>query len=698
MTRRAWLPLAVTAVLACAPGERPVAPGPERERATLTAAEVDAIAVLLRYEDHREFDGDAFRRLAGHGGTEVRRRTAVAAGRIGDVAAVPLLIDMLARDASPAVRADAAFALGLVGDTSAVVIEALRAAAPREWAPVRPQETTVVVEVVAALGRLGSSRARAEVVDALRRVHAAADPHSRRIAAEGLLAIWRFPAGPARTTSATRFLDHPDAELRWRAALALVRLELPDATASLVARAEDSDPRVRAMVMRGIAAPLADSAGITGTALAALATALDDPHPHVRINAVRALGTFADRAPTDGLVRLLRDVDPNVASAAAGALATQGGAGADPLAGFLADQDAPVGPRAAALAALAAVDPGAAAPVVAEWAGGDLERRYAAARAIGALGWAHGRAPLERLATDADVRVAIAATQAAATLAGDTALDSTVRTGLRDLLFRAASADDPRQRAPALRGLAPILEPDDLDALLAAYERAADDLGSRAAAIAAIRAIAELDEASPGAAAEFFRRFPASHDRWIARAAADALGPGWGAPPPAAAADDTTFYREIVNRYVVPALAGGPRPVASIGTPHGDIRIELIAEEAPLTVHNFAALAEAGFYDDGVWHRVVPNFVLQDGAPAGDPAGGPGSTIRDEINRVRYERGVMGMALSGPDTGGSQWFITHSPQPHLDGGYTVFGRVVAGERAMDRVVQGEPVVTVRVTH
>ncbi len=124
--------------------------------------------------------------------------------------------------------------------------------------------------------------------------------------------------------------------------------------------------------------------------------------------------------------------------------------------------------------------------------------------------------------------------------------------------------------------------------------------------------------------------------------------------------------------------------------------MELLAAEAPLTVHNFIALAEDGFWDNGVWHRVIPNFVLQDGAPSGDPNGGPGYSIRDEINRIRYTRGAMGMALAGPDTGGSQWFITHSPQHHLDGGYTVFGRVVDGLDVADAVLQGDPIQAIRI--
>jgi cyclophilin family peptidyl-prolyl cis-trans isomerase len=122
--------------------------------------------------------------------------------------------------------------------------------------------------------------------------------------------------------------------------------------------------------------------------------------------------------------------------------------------------------------------------------------------------------------------------------------------------------------------------------------------------------------------------------------------------------------------------------------------LELFALDAPLTVDNFLTLARHGYYAHLVFHRVVPNFVVQDGDARGDGNGGPAYTIRDELNRRRYDRGVVGMALSGPDTGGSQYFITLSPQPHLDGGYTVFGRVIAGFGALDAIVQGDSLTAI----
>ena len=132
------------------------------------------------------------------------------------------------------------------------------------------------------------------------------------------------------------------------------------------------------------------------------------------------------------------------------------------------------------------------------------------------------------------------------------------------------------------------------------------------------------------------------------------------------------------------------KPVnAIVSTSKGQFTISLLPGEAPLNVDNFIRLAKRGYYRGITVHRVVPNFVIQDGDPRGDGNGGPGYQIRCEINEAPYERGAVGMALSGKDTGGSQWFVTHSPQPHLDGGYTVFGNVVEGMKVVDSVVRGD---------
>jgi cyclophilin family peptidyl-prolyl cis-trans isomerase len=137
-------------------------------------------------------------------------------------------------------------------------------------------------------------------------------------------------------------------------------------------------------------------------------------------------------------------------------------------------------------------------------------------------------------------------------------------------------------------------------------------------------------------------------------------------------------------------------PHAFIETDKGTIEIELAVLDAPLTVDNFVTLARKGYFNGLAIHRVVPDFVVQDGDPRGDGEGGPGYTIRDEINQRPYLRGTVGMALAGKDTGGSQFFITHSPQPHLDARYTVFGHVVNGMEVVDRIAGSDIVRSVRI--
>ena len=136
---------------------------------------------------------------------------------------------------------------------------------------------------------------------------------------------------------------------------------------------------------------------------------------------------------------------------------------------------------------------------------------------------------------------------------------------------------------------------------------------------------------------------------------------------------------------------------AVLTTQKGTFTIELLPEDAPLTVDNFVKLAKSRYFNGIEVHRVVPNFVMQDGDPRGDGNGSPGWSIRCEVNMVPYERGAVGMALSGKDTGGSQWFVTHSPQPHLDGGYTVFGRVNETDmKIVDNIVRGDKIIGVKI--
>ncbi len=139
--------------------------------------------------------------------------------------------------------------------------------------------------------------------------------------------------------------------------------------------------------------------------------------------------------------------------------------------------------------------------------------------------------------------------------------------------------------------------------------------------------------------------------------------------------------------------------LATIETDRGKIELELYSRFAPQTVNNFVFLAGEGFYDGVTFHRVISNFMIQGGDPTGTGQGGPGYRFKDEVegNPLKHEQGVISMANAGPNTNGSQFFITHSPQQHLDGKHTVFGKVISGQTVVDSIRKGDKMVKVEIS-
>ncbi len=150
-----------------------------------------------------------------------------------------------------------------------------------------------------------------------------------------------------------------------------------------------------------------------------------------------------------------------------------------------------------------------------------------------------------------------------------------------------------------------------------------------------------------------------------------------------------------------PAMSIDPNKqyAATIETSKGTIVIDLAANYAPKTVNNFVFLANNGFYDGLKFHRVISNFMIQGGDPTGTGAGGPGYKFEDEVrnNPLKHETGVLSMANAGPNTNGSQFFITHSPQPHLNGKHTVFGKVREGQDVVNAIRQGDVMTKVTIS-
>ena len=616
-------------------------------------------ALLLLLEDRRVFEPGVLQGFLVRPAA-TREALATALGRIGDPQALPML-NVLLGDAEPAVRRAAAFALGELGDRAAAN-GLLRAAADAD------RETGALA--IEALGKLA-----VPLGELVPKLAGLAEPERQ---ARLLPFLFRFKE-EAAVAHARAGLGSSDPELHAAAAYALAREPRPEGVPSLRELLADSNPWVRGLAARGL--------GLQGDAsdLPRLRPLLDDPEPGPAVQALRAARKLIQggkgAAPAEWIARL-REL---VASPASPLMLTAIEASAswlpDPVLSESLARTATGGePRSRELALLAlaeAKEPSAAQAVSLAARSGDTVLRARAAEAAGTLNLAE---TLELLAVDADAGVRGAVLSAR--LAGAEA-ESAAREALSD--------GDPVVRATALDWLAehPTLPLQALEEALS--KSAADSLPD--AALSATRALAARGKAEAlerGRAVEDLERLAAHRDYLVRREAGARLAElGRPAPKPGAAATrELAVYRDIVRE------TSRPRQV-ELDTRRGTLRLRLDCPQAPLTCLSFIQLTRQGYFDGLRFHRVVPDFVVQGGDPRGDGSGGPGYSIRDEINRLRYRRGALGMALSGPDTGGSQFFLTLSPQPHLDGGYTVFGAVVGGEALLDELVQGDRIVAAR---
>ena len=683
----------------------------------------DKLLRIVRAEDERRWEESDLGQLLGDASPAVRRRAALAAGRIGDEGAVAALVRLLRTDADDSVRAVAAFALGEVeSDEGAdALVEALRST---RGPAVRARAAEAVGKLAAALAETQATRRNQlgeAIVAALTAEHRRPKPN-RLLVLLGLTAVLR--ARPAEgPRAAALFLDSKDARVRADAANTLTRL-----------RAKVSLERLRAML-------------------------LGDPDPVARANAARALGAAEDAAAFDVLLsRANADRDERVRTSAVRSLALLKDArAAGPLLRrggelFTASKSAPARPgsrvpaettellevattlgrllqntdhegaveflrgvRAAGVwapeveTALARIAP---VPYLRDREVTEINRRgpgadpLAYARKISAAG--QGLGELASL-TSAMVGNSVANLHADAQIMLRSLIEDrrTPPLAVPDLLRALAAfkpldlaavaraqlgADDVIVRATAaeLLGELPPSE-ENARALAAALPRALADEQLNDAALSTLGALARQRGDTATAA---LRSALAVSDYLVRRRAADLLRERGAAD---ARRVETVNTRNREADYARALARAGKSVRAVVNTEKGAFTVELLADDAPLTVDNFVQLARRNYFNNISFHRVVPNFVIQGGDPRGDGNGGPGYQIRCEINAVPYERGAVGMALSGKDTGGSQWFVTHSPQPHLDGGYTVFGRVVEGLDVVDRIARGDLIRSVVVT-
>ncbi|OZC02258.1 peptidylprolyl isomerase [Rubricoccus marinus] len=672
-------------VLGGCAGSPPVAPSPE-------AIYRPADALLERPELQAIVDAQVLRSAAplvnalASGDASVRARAALALGSVQAPEAVGPLTDAL-QDSVPLVRADAAWALGQTADSSAAgfLFLALR----REGTP------AVQHELIDAIGKVGSEAdgdALLEldlppVREADRALALARLAMRQRLSADafGVLArhltsasgalredaAYAFSRADGWGSSAERVRDAFD-ELpagdpaRMHLARALGRLgEAEDAPR--LARALQTDPdwrvRVNAAASLGRIVETRDARG-------ALFAALDDPSVHVRVVAATSIAG-ADALPPVYVDRARTWIESRAAGewqAAAALLPAMAAAGDGAFVARWVEAQSDVFARAAGASALGAASGDAVATDALLTLAQD-ERALVASAALGAMGRLWRRERSESLAQtlapallEGLRRQDVATTGSAAGVLGDTLF---ARYGAPEALREVYESYDAPEaleaRVAILNAIGEGRDGSELDFLLGIALNAETSPPLRKAAVDALnkRLVEGIDVDLTQASGE----------------AAETVGIDWA----------------FLGRL-------GRHPLLTLQTTRGEIGIEMDAEAAPQTVQTMTRSAREGNYDGVPFHRVVPNFVLQGGDYfRRDGYGGPDVPIRSEFSRLRYRTGTAGIASSGKDTEGVQFFVTHSPTPHLDGRYTVFGRVVEGQDVANEIRVGDVILNARVT-
>jgi len=651
--------------------------------AALTAtADLDALLSIARARDARR-DPATLHELARHAAPAVRAEALRAAGLVGDPTSAGLLQSGLG-DSEPSVRAAAAFALSQVWGWYVADLERATLMAQAEEALLdaadEEEDNDVLVAIVRALGEVGGEPSEDVLWDLAGRDAPVGDAALLALAIRA-----KAKRTPPLNAARVGFLSARggDEPVTWHAPYLASRAGFePDAAGLGADWLQDLTPAngdAQAWRLRALGhAPEGHQA------LLMLDLHLRGGKARDRLACVRAaakLGATAEPLLAVGL----RDEEPATAVEAARAIGALGTPEArDRLLAWAPEATVARAGRLAALTPLiAAEDAEAAGPVVeAARAGLVDEAPEVRADAYGLLGaWPDPAAAEELLShvegeTDATARIALAL-----------AISGREEPTVEGQLLAWLAGDDPLFGALGAMGLAAREEQHVTDRLLEAYDAFGDapDWERRVEIVRALVPRGALPAERIGA----FLQDPEPHVRLTAWALlVERVGRSKAGRAPQ--------ERELPD-LADPWFGAGDVLEATVTTSRGDLKLVLWPHVAPAAVASFASLAEADRFDGLPFHRVVPDFVIQGGDPSGTGWGGPGYVLRDEFSPAPYVRGTLGMARSDKDTAGSQWFVTHSPQPHLDGHYTAFGQLISGFDVLDAVRVGDVIedVTIR---
>ncbi|MDF1544537.1 MAG: peptidylprolyl isomerase [bacterium] len=625
-----------------------------RERTTM-----EKLAAIIHDEDARDMSGRMREYVADTSNT-VRERAAVAIGRIGAAGAGQILFGMLS-DPSHDVAASAAFALGLTKESEyAARLLDLAFDLPAgvgSWA-------------VLSAGRLADS-SMTEVIETLPSFLGHPSPEVREAAC---MAIFQSGAKTKAGDIIELLNKEPDEQVRIKALYVLSRMGISEAQPVYEDFLANSDPWVRSLAVRGIGRLDGEDAARY------LGIALNDANSRVVVQAVSALSRKKDDKSKELLSRkFASEENENLLVQILSSLQTQENKSSIDRAEQLLQNSSSENVIAAALKYIASVRKERAVALIDSMLISPSELiKVACAESYGLVGREN---VVKRLATlfNDDAPAVRAAAFSALAMVDSSEFEFFIGQALedQDMIPVVLAIDQIKERKlasyfPRLLALSDHVPPVEVDIRRALVDAAEGFLSENKEDSAAMRLLIngalDRDYVVRKEAAAVYSSVLGEERQDLLGRVQTRLSEG--------------EIEDALAEYINP-------PQAKIVTSKGEIVIELAFDAAPLTVLNFIELAERGEYDGLIFHRIIPDFVVQGGDPRGDGWGGPGYAIRCEYSQLPYLRGTVGIATSGKDTGGSQFFITHSPQPHLEANYTIFGQVLTGMEVVDQIVRGD---------